>query len=307
MKAYFTVSGLLAISTIFANPAKQTEAYLVEDETAPVFQRYLTKCRKHNIANQPVYLRSACRDKNLSSNDMIILSLDPPSTMQINDIAERILYGDADVVHLRNTSTNTASHLYELLQKNYTHFIHVPCQEKGVFVASKYPLKQAEITRIEQENASYKDILKFKIHEDSICCACIGTNDLSIQVVNSDGGDDNAKTPILLVDIPGTLTVIKQEKQQFSSFQLAERVDLLATETFEIVPVRRGEGDNDDRGGGYVEGRVDVKVGPNGSEWSASVSGGYEDDRGNYAEVEVGTNDKGETTYSGKAGYDNDK
>jgi hypothetical protein len=306
MKAYFTVSCLLTISTIFANPAKQAEVYLIEDETVSLFQRYLTNCRKHNMANQPVYLRNACREKNPSSNDVFILNLDPPSTMQINDIVERILYGDADVVHLRNISTNTASHLYELLQKNYTHFIHVPCQEKGLFVASKYLLKQAEVTRIEQENASYKDVLKFAIHEDNIC-ARVGISDLSIQVVNSSGSDDNTTTPILLVDVPGTLTVVKQQREQFFQLQLEERIDLLATETFEIIPVRRGGGDNDDSGGAYGGGRVDVEFGPGGPEWSASAFGGYEDDQGNYVEVEVRRNEDGKTSASVEGGHDKDK
>jgi hypothetical protein len=285
----------------------QNKQALIEDETAPLFQRYLTKCRKHNMANQPVYLRNACREKNPSSNDTIILNLDLPSTMQINDIAERILYGDADIVYLRNTSTSTASHLYELLQQNYTHFIHVPCQEKGLFIASKYPLKQAEVIRIEQENVSYKDVLKFSIHEDNICCARIGASDLSIRVVNSRSSDDNTTTPILLFDIPGTLTVIKQQKQQFSSFQLADGIGLLATEMFEILPVRRGGGGDDDRGGGYVGGRVDVEFGPGGPEWSASAFGGYEDDRGNYAEVEVRRNEDGRTSASAEAGHEKDK
>ena len=169
MKVYFTVSCLLAISTIFATSAQQEKSCLTKDETASLFQHYLKKCRKYHMENQPVYLRNAYRENNLSFNDIIILNLDPPSTMEVNDIAERILYGDADVVHLRNTSTNTASHLYELLQKNYTHFIHVPYQETGVFVASKYPLKQAEVIRSEQKNAPYKDVLKFTIHEDHIC------------------------------------------------------------------------------------------------------------------------------------------
>ncbi len=303
MKAYFTVSCLFAISTIFANPVQQAEAYLIEDETAPLFQRYLTKCRKNNMANQPVYLRNGYREKNPCFSDTIILNLDLPPTMQINDVAERILYGDADVVHLRNISTNSAPHLYELLKQDYTHFIHIPCQEKGLFVASKYPLKQAEVIRTEQENAYYKDILKFTIHEDNICTACIDTNDLSIQV-NSSGNDNNTMTPILLVDVPGTLTVIKQ---QFSPFQSAERVDQLATEMFEILPVNRGREDNDDRGGAYGGGRVDIEFGPGGPEWSASAFGGYEDDRGNYAEVEVRRNESGTTSVGAEAGHDKDK
>jgi len=83
-------------------------------------------------------------------------------------------------------------------------------------------------------------------------------------------------------------------------------------EAFEIIQVRRGgnddrRGSNNDRGSGYVEGRIDVKVGPYGSEWSASMRGGYEDERGNYADVEVKKNDQGETLYSGSAGCDNKK
>lgn len=302
MKAYFIISCLLAISTTFANPAKQANAYLIQGENVPLFQRYLTKCREDNLVNQPVHLRNACREMNPSSNDMIILNLDPPSTMQINDIAERILYGDADVVYLRNTSTNTASYLYELLQQHYTHFIHVPYQEKGLFVASKYPLKHAEVMRIKQENVSYKDVLKFAILEDDIC-ARVCTSDLSIQIVNSNSTDDNTITPILLVDVPGTFSIVKQGKQRFLPFQLAEKADSM--ETFEIVPVK--EGKIADNGGGYGGGRVDVKFGPDGPEWSASAFGGYEDDRGNYVEVEVRRDAEGNTSASAEAGHDKDK
>ena len=57
MKAYFTVSCLLIISTTFANSAKQAEAYPIEDETVSFFQHYLTKCRKHKITDQQKCLK----------------------------------------------------------------------------------------------------------------------------------------------------------------------------------------------------------------------------------------------------------
>jgi hypothetical protein len=82
--------------------------------------------------------------------------------------------------------------------------------------------------------------------------------------------------------------------EQFSSLQLVERVDLPSTEMFEILPVKRGGG-NDDKGGGYGGGRVDIEFGPGGPDWSASVFGGYEDDQGNYAEVEVRRNESGKS------------
>ena len=305
MKGYFTVSCLFAISIAFANPGKQAKAYLIEGDTVPLFQRCLRTCHENNLVNQPVYLRNACQEKSPSCNDMIILNLDPPYTMRINDIAERILYADADVVHLRNTSTNTASHLYELLQQHYTHFIHVPCQGQGVFVANKHPLKHAEVIRIIHEDISYKDVLKFAILEDDIC-ASVCTNDLSIQIVNPNSIDDSTITPILLVDVPATFSVVKQAKQQFSPFQLAERVDLFDRETFEIVPVRRG-GDTNDKAGGYGGGRIDIEFGPGGTEWRASAFGGYEDNRGNYIELEVRRNEEGNTSASAEAGYDKDK
>lgn len=69
---------------------------------------------------------------------------------------------------------------------------------------------------------------------------------------------------------------------------------------------RRG-GDNDDRGSGYVGGRVEVEFGPGGPEWSASAFGEYEDDRGNYAEVEVRRNEDGITSASAEGGHDKNK
>lgn len=76
MKAYLTASCLLAISTIFSTPVQQEETCLISNEIAPVFQRYLAKCRKHNMANQPVHLRNASREKSLSSKDITLLNLD---------------------------------------------------------------------------------------------------------------------------------------------------------------------------------------------------------------------------------------
>lgn len=307
MKNCFTFSCFLIINTVFASSAGQPGTHLVEENTAPLFQRYFEKCRKHNVENPPVYLRSFCQEKKTLSNDMTILNLDLPPKMQINDIVDRILYGDADVLYLRNTSTNMALHLYELLQKNYTHFIHVPYQSKGIFIISKYPLRKIAVTRMKQKNDLQKDILEFAIQEDTGFHARVSTSDLSIQVVIPDKFDDNITTPILLFDMHGTLTVVKQRNQESSLIQSASRVDLLNTEVFEILPVRRSGRGNDDREGNYMEGRIDGKIGPNGMEWSASVRGGYEDDRGNYAEVEIGKNDRGETFYSGRAGHDSDK
>jgi hypothetical protein len=292
------------MSTAFANSANHAENYLVEDISVPLFQRYLAKCHRHDMANQPVYLRNIRRETNPPSDNTIILNLDFPSTIRIKDVADRILYADADIVHLRNTSTGTASHLYELLKEDYSHFIHLPYKEKGVFVASKYPLRDAEVTRVDNGNASYRDILRFTIHEDSICSTCAEANDLSIQNINS---NDNDKTeiPILLVDLPGTFSVLKPQKNRLSSNQLGEKACHVATEVFEILSIQKREGN--DKGGGYGGGRIDVTFGPDGADWSASLFGGYEDENGNYVEAELKRNDDGTTSAGAEAGHDKDK
>lgn len=72
----------------------------------------------------------------------------------------------------------------------------------------------------------------------------------------------------------------------------------------ETIPVTRRGGDNDDKGGSYGGARVDIEFGPGGPEWSASAYGGYEDERGNYVEVEVRRNEDGRTTASAETGHD---
>ena len=303
MKAYFIVSCLLAISTIFANSAKQADFYQNEDETNNLFQRYLGNCHTNALVNQPVYSWTGFQGNYPSASDVIILDLDPPSSMPVNDVAEQILYGNADVVHLKNIPTNIASQLYELLQQQYAHFIHVPIQEKGLFIASKYPLKDAEVTQVMQEDAPCKNLLSFTVlNRDIYTCVC--TSDLSIRVVSSNDNEDPTIIPVLLVDMPGILTIVKQE---LSPFQFAERRDLFPIEPFEIIPISRRGGNNEDKGGGYGGGRVDVKITPDKTEWSASAFGGYVDDRGNYIEVEVRKHEDGSSSASAEAGHDKDK
>lgn len=297
MKLNFSFSFLFAVSTLFISSAQ----HLIAEEGDSLFQSYLAACQPENTENQPVHLRNACREKEPAFTEMTIL--DVPSIMQIEAIAERVLYGDADVVHLANISSQKASRLYEMLQHIYSHFIHVPNKGRGEFIASKYPLSQVEITQYEQENAIRKEVLEFAIHGANMHRACISLHDSSIQLVNS---NDTTEATVFLGDLPAALTVVKQ---QFSPFQNAQKINLIAKDTFDIVPVRRGEEDRDhnDRSGPYCEGRIDFKSGPNGTEWSVSGRAGYEDEGGNYVEGQVSRNDQGETCASAKAGHDKDK
>ena len=239
MKMHLVFPCLVIVNTIFATSPEP-------EETNPLFQYDLTA---YNTNNQPFHLRNALPEKEPSFTDMTILNLDLPSAMQVDDIAERILYGDADVVHMTNTSTQRASHLYEMLQKTYAHFIHIPKQKRGSFIASKYPLSQATVILSEEENIPNEEVLEFVIHGANRYKAYVRSNDVSRQTINLTNTDDDATTSILLVDLPGTLTVVKQ---RFSLFQSAPEKDLSSTEGVEILPIRRGGGgggrDNDNGG-----------------------------------------------------------
>lgn len=275
--------------------------HLIAEEGDSLFQSYLAVSQSKNAENQPVHLRNDCREKEPAFTEMTIL--DVYAIMQIEAVAERVLYGDADIVHLANISSQKASRLYEMLQDTYSHFIHVPSKGRGEFIASKYPLSQVKINQCKQEDVIRKEELEFAIHGANMHRACISLHDSSIQLVSS---DDIVETSVLIGDLPAALTVVKQ---QFSPLQNAQKIDLIAKNTFDIVPIRRGEGDRgpNDKSGAYCEGRIDFKTGPNGTELSISGLAGYEDGRGNYVEGQISRNDKGETSASAKAGHDKDK
>ena len=105
MKLNLFFSSLFAANTLMIS-------HLISEEGASLFQ------------SQPVHLRNARQEKEPAFTEMTIL--DVSSVMQIEAIAERVLYGDADVVHLAYISPQKAFRLYEILQDAYSHFIHVP-------------------------------------------------------------------------------------------------------------------------------------------------------------------------------------
>lgn len=298
MKAHFTFSCILAASTAFS-----ASEPVITDQNTSVFQHYLQTRQTQNKRIRPVYLRNASRSKEPSFSDMTILNLRLPSAMEVHDIGERILYGDPDIVHLSHISTQQASDLYEMLEQTYTHFIHTPHNENGLFIASKFPLSDAELLMTEEEVSPREEMLQFVIHGANAYPAYVSENHLPIQLIKYADAEGTMTFPTFLSDLPCTLTIVKQQFSLFQS-QTAPKTGLLSEGTFKILPVKRGGSDND-RGGGYVEGSIDFKTGPNGSEWSVSGRGGYGDDRGNYFEGSVSQNDKGETSVSAKAGHEN--
>jgi hypothetical protein len=292
MKAHLFAAFIIITSSL---------GHLVADEATPLSQCYLVACEQQNTENQPVHLRNSFREKEPSFTEMTILNLDIPSTLQTQEIAERILFGDADVVHLKNTSTQRASHLYEMLQRTYSHFIHVPSRERGLFIASKYPLFKAAVTLSGEGNVA-EGMLEFAIHGANTYYVVVSPNDFSMQIVNSNNVKDSITTPILLIDVPGTLTLVKQ---QFSPLQFTQKVDLLAAETFQIVPITKKGSGNDDKGG--CSGEIEVGRswgGKDGGQWEATARLEAHDDRGNYVEAEVKQNDKGEGSANLRAGHE---
>lgn len=299
MKASFTFSCLFIASTIFATSAECS----IVDKAPSLFQHYLAVCEQERIENQPVHLRSASQEKDLFFNDITILDLDIPLAMPIETVAERILYGDADVVHLANTSTQRTSHLYQILEKTYPHFIHVPYRERGMLIASKYPLSQATMTLVGEGNSADKEILEFTIHGANTYYVSVDSNSFSMQIINPDNVKDASTTPIVLFDVPGTLTIVKQ---QFSPLRLAHKADLLAAEMFQILPIKhKGEGSSDDRGGYKAEVEVGRSWGgKDGGCWEGSARFEAYDNHGNYVETEANQNDKGEGSVNARAGHE---
>lgn len=297
MKATLTFSCLLAVTTTFAN----SNEFSIIDKSASLFQQYLAVCEQEGAENQPVHLRSASREKEPCFTEMTILDLDVYSGMSNVMVAECVLCAETDIVHLANISISQASHLYQMLEGVYSHFIHVPSREGGVFIASKYPLSQTE-SFIGEGNGRDKEKLHFAIHGANTYYASIDSKSFSMQVINLDATEESSTTSILIGEAFATLTVIKQ---QFSLSRQMKRPDLLAAEMFEIVPVKHKGEQSDDRGGYKAEVEVGRSWGgKDGGHWEGSARLEAHDGRGNYVEAEVNQNDKGEGPVSARGGYE---
>lgn len=304
MKVFVMFSCLLAMSTVFAISEQQKEMCSNADKADSLFQHYLMMCRKQNIENLPVYLRSTAREKQTFFTDITILDLDLSSTTQIHEIMEDIFYGDVDVVHLSNVSTEQAMHLFKILELTYAHFIHAPNEGKGSLVASKYPLSQAAVTRITRENDVQQEMLEFSIHGANTHHAKIYSDNSSTQIINSNEEDDKVTSCIILAGLPCTLTILNQ---QYSPLKPIYEADLLASETFQILPIRNTDrGGRDDDGGGY-KGEVEFKGkfgGKDGASWEAGINFEAYDSHGNYFEADIKHNDKGESSLNARAGHE---
>lgn len=263
----------------------------------PLFQSYLAAYTE----SQPVLLRNHSQEKAPLFTDMTILHLDVPSRMQIETVADRVLYADVDVIHLTHVSTHDASGLYQRLQETYAHFIYIPTKEQGILIASKYPLSQAETSASQEAHAPSKGYLEFSIQGANLYQATVGSNDAPMTVDAMDH-EESSTTQLLLVDMPGTLTVVKQ---QFSPCRSRHNARLLAAETFQIIPIKDKGNSNNDKGG--YKGEVEIEYswgGKDGGHWAGGVRAEAHDSRGNYVEAEVKQNDRGEGSANARAGHE---
>ena len=235
MKAFAVVSCLFAINTIFA-VSEQQKMHFSADETGSLVQHYLALCAQENIQNRSVYLRSDAREKQPFFTDITFLDLNLSSVANIHEVMTEIFYGEVDVIHLTNVSTEQALYLFELLEPNYAHFIYVPKEEQGSIIASKYPLSQAAVTKDVQQ-----EVLDFFIHGANTHHARIYSDNSSIQIINSEETNNKITSCIALANLIGTLTVLSQ---QYSPLKATYATELLASETFQVLPIR-----NRDRGG----------------------------------------------------------
>lgn len=266
----------------------------------PLFQSYLASY--HNTESPPFLLRNHSQEKIPLFTEMTILHLDVPPLGQIETLADRVLYADADVIHLTHISTHTANILYQFLQETYNHFICIPNKEQGMLIASKYPLSQVEISSFQETSTSRKNCLEFSIESANPCKATVCSNDAPM-IIDLIDKKESSTIPLVIIDMPGTLTVVAQE---FSPCRQKHQPKLLAAETFQIIPIKDKGKSNSGEKGGY-KGEIDVGYswgGKDGGHWEGSARFEAHDHHGNYVEAEVRQNEKGEGSANARAGHE---
>ncbi len=305
MKMFFAIAYLLTINAIFASSASIKESgLLVGEESLCLFPNDLENCGMENVFDQPVYLRTGACEEELPQENISILDLELSCEMSACDIAERILYGNADVVHLDNISREVAADLYESLGSIYAHFLYVPYREKGIFVASKYSISQATVTVLEQETALSETLLEFALAGATPCCLHVSSNALSTEVVSCDAMDCKAAVHVLLADVPGILTAVKHNFS-FPYSRTIRRHHERSVPIFKILPVKHKGGRDDDRGGYKAEVEIGRSWGgKDGGHWEGTGRFEAHDDRGNYFGGEVRQNDQGEGSANARAGHE---
>ncbi|MGB7128252.1 MAG: endonuclease/exonuclease/phosphatase family protein [Candidatus Rhabdochlamydia sp.] len=123
-----------------------------------------------NISDELIYLPGACVEKEESVINLHILNFESCLKVPASLLAEFILSQDADVICIQDMDTHYAHDLYELLLGSYAHFLYMnPSSKKhaassfdGFFIASKYPMENAQFNSFkdpEKEGEGYLDFI----------------------------------------------------------------------------------------------------------------------------------------------------
>lgn len=204
------------------------------------------------------------------------LHLDLSSEVQLEDVLEYLESPLTDMMQIKGISEDLLPALQEALSYCYDYVVLVPQLNENMLFASKYP----HYAWIDEDDLNKETCLEVMMQQPVT------------YVIRSSlhrRRQYEPKQPVALQP------VVLGVWMQMNPYDQKSRE--------EYVFIKNQGGGSQESGGGYVGGRIDIKIGPD-IDWSASIQGGYEDQRGNYAEIEVEHNNKGETNIGIEAGHE---
>lgn len=137
----------------------------------PIIQETRPSDLTKNSSDKLIYLPGDCIEKEEFLINLHILNLESCLKIPADFLAELILSQDADVVCIQDIDTHYADDLYALLLEGYAHFLYMnPSSKKyfdssldGFFIASKYPMENAQFNPFKDPEKEGEGCLDFII------------------------------------------------------------------------------------------------------------------------------------------------
>lgn len=220
----------------------------------------------------------ASEQQMIESQDELIsyLYLELSPEVQLEDVLEYVENPLTDVIQMKRVSEKLLPSLQETLSYNYGYVILVPQLDENILFASKHP----HYAWIQEDNSDKDAVLEVALQQP-VAYTIRSSLHRRSQCLPKQQAPSRA-------DVLGVWMQMNPYDQQSRE---------------EYVFVKSQGGGTQESGGGYIGGRIDIQIGKD-IDWSASVQGGYEDQRGNYAEIEVEHNNRGETNIGIEAGHE---
>jgi hypothetical protein len=282
---------------------------VVQNAELDPFQRYIGARFIKNGSSEPVYLQGESVEKNTAAADFALLNFKSSADGQFSDLISALLSEGIDVACIQDVLADAHAYdLYEAIRGNYAHFIYIPPGavlegSRGMLIASKYHIEQAQFNTLQGRNEGFVDfILK---NEDRtighIYATNLGKDAVELQVVEKMQDDssqvEGESFPFVLC---GDLDSLQNSRNSLPLNPPRLRTPRLAAKRtdallggFKILPVKshrdRDRDRSDDRqvGGGFEVGGTMHYGGKDGPTFEGYVKGDVHDNKGNYAEGRI--------------------